>query len=88
MIRMSAPFKDPRTGIYYFRKVIPSELRAAFGKREYKVSLGTRDPNDARSKMAEPAAAYERLVVHAKQLALGGVTGQARHYLEQWLHSR
>jgi integrase len=85
VIRMSAPFKDPRTGIYYFRKVIPSELRAAFGKREYKVSLGTRDPADARSKMAEPAAAYERLLAHAKEFVRGGVTGQARHYVEQWL---
>src|SRR3546814_369968 len=83
---MSAPFKDPRTGIYYFRKVIPPELRPAFGKREYKVSLGTRDPVAAKSLMPDHAAAYERLALNAKAFLRGGVTAQASHYVDRWLH--
>lgn len=82
---MTAPFKDPRTGIYYFRKVIPPELRPAFGKREYKVSLGTRDPLEARSLMPDHAAAYERLATNAKAFLRGGPAAQANHYVDRWL---
>ncbi|WP_166036855.1 DUF6538 domain-containing protein [Sphingosinicella sp. YJ22] len=82
---MTAPSKDPRTGIYYFRKVIPPELRPAFGKREYKVSLGTRDPVEAKALMPERAAAYERLAINAKAFLCGGVSAQANHYVERWL---
>ena len=82
---MTAPFKDPRTSIYYFRKAIPPELRPAFGKREYKVSLGTRDPVEAKALMPEHAAAYERLALNAKAFLRGGATAQANHYVERWL---
>ena len=85
VIRMTAPFKDPRTSIYYFRKAIPPELRPAFGKREYKVSLGTRDPVEAKALMPEHAAAYERLALNAKAFLRGGATAQANHYVERWL---
>jgi hypothetical protein len=83
---MSALFQDPRTGIYYFRKVIPQELRPAFGKREYKVSLGTRDPVAAKSLMPDHAAAYERLALNAKAFLRGGVTARPSHYVDHWLH--
>lgn len=35
---------------WYVRVVIPQRLRAAIGKREYNVALGTRDPVEARRK--------------------------------------
>lgn len=52
MIRMTAPFRDPRTGIFYFRRVVPEALRPFFdaSRTEYKRSLDTRDPNEARER--------------------------------------
>ncbi|WP_328765801.1 DUF6538 domain-containing protein [Devosia aurantiaca] len=53
------PSVHPRTGIYQFRKVVPERLRSLIGKREVKVSLGTRDPVTARRLHAEMAAQIE-----------------------------
>jgi hypothetical protein len=36
---MPQPFKDPKTGVYYLRKVIPVVLREAIGKLEWRESL-------------------------------------------------
>jgi hypothetical protein len=40
------------TGIYWFRKRVPKELRALLGKTEVKQSLGTRDPSEAKLEQA------------------------------------
>ncbi|MBR0670129.1 DUF6538 domain-containing protein [Neoroseomonas soli] len=53
---MSRPFKHPVTGVYYFRKAVPDDLREAIGKREVKVSLKTKHPTEARSAYAKVAA--------------------------------
>ena len=29
---MARPFKHPKTGVYYFRKVVPDDMRALIGK--------------------------------------------------------
>ena len=52
MIRMATPSKDPRTGIFHFRRVIPEALGPFFdgASREYKRSLDTRDPDEARQR--------------------------------------
>ncbi len=52
MIRIAAPFKDPRTGIFHFRRIIPVALRPFFdgGASEYKRTLDTRDPDEARQR--------------------------------------
>ncbi|NTH43022.1 integrase [Agrobacterium rhizogenes] len=55
-LKMTQPFKHPKTGIYQFRKRVPKELVERLGKREEKASLGTRDPREAK-------------VAHAKVLA-------------------
>ena len=34
-------------GTYYFRRAVPSDLMAAIGKREWKVSLRTKDAGTA-----------------------------------------
>ena len=48
---MATPFKNPRDGILYFRREVPEKLRPAFnGKREVKVSLGTRDATEAKAR--------------------------------------
>ncbi|SFM08200.1 DUF6538 domain-containing protein [Methylorubrum salsuginis] len=38
------PWKHPKTGIYYLRRAVPADLLARVGKREEKISLGTKDP--------------------------------------------
>ncbi|MBD8678919.1 hypothetical protein IFT55_10715 [Sphingomonas sp. CFBP 13720] len=62
MIRMAAPFKDPRTGIFHFRRVIPVALRPLFdgGASEYKRTLDTRDPDEARQRYHPHAIVYEQ----------------------------
>jgi hypothetical protein len=44
---MAQPFKHPVSGIYYLRRRVPTELRAVLG-HEYKRSLATRDPGEAK----------------------------------------
>ena len=54
-IRMSQPWEDPRTGVLYFRKKIPTRFRAVSGQSSdiIKISLGTSD----RKRIAKPWAA-------------------------------
>lgn len=54
---MATPFRHPRTGVYYIRRAVPEDLREAIGKAEYKKSLGTKDPTDAKKRF--PAALHE-----------------------------
>ncbi len=49
---MAQPFKHPSTGVYYIRRRVPDELRPALG-HEYKRSLKTRDPAEAKALFAE-----------------------------------
>jgi integrase len=53
---MSRPFKHPKTGVYYYRRVVPEALRALVGKREVRVSLKTKDPREAASRHPAVAA--------------------------------
>ena len=48
---MAQPFKHPSTGVFYIRRRVPDELRPALG-REYKRSLKTRDPLEAKALFA------------------------------------
>ena len=60
-IRMSQPWEDPRTGVLYFRKKIPTRFRSVSGRSSeiIKISLGTSD----RKRIAKPwAAALTRWV--------------------------
>ena len=56
-LAMSRPWKHPTTGIYWLRKRVPDDLRAAVGKREEKFSLKTREPVEAKRLHAEALAA-------------------------------
>ena len=44
VLMMSRPHKHPKTGVYYFRRAVPADLRTIIGKREELRSLGTKDP--------------------------------------------
>ncbi len=58
-LSMSRPWKHPKTGVYWLRKGVPADLRAAVGKREEKVSLKTKEPSEARRLHAIALAAVE-----------------------------
>lgn len=55
-IVVSGLFKHPKTGIYHSRKAIPEKLRAAAGKREWKVSLGSGELPSATDAMPDVSA--------------------------------
>ena len=53
------PFKHPTTGVYYYRRGVPEGLRSLVGKREEKISLGTKDLVEAKRLHAIRAAEVE-----------------------------
>lgn len=59
VLRMSRPQKHPKTGIYQFRKRIPEPLQALLGKKEEKISLGTRSLSEAKVLHSKIAAEIE-----------------------------
>ena len=61
---MATPFKHPRTGVYYIRRAVPEDLREALGKTEYKKSLDTKDPAEAKKRF--PAELHESEAVFAR----------------------
>ncbi|MBR0991027.1 site-specific integrase [Bradyrhizobium japonicum] len=70
VLSMSRPWKHPVTGVYYFRKIVPAGVRALVGKREWKISLATKDPDEARSKHAvEAVRVSQELTVLRLRLA-------------------
>lgn len=58
-LAMSRPWKHPDSGVYWFRRGVPAELRALVGKREEKRSLQTKDPTIAKQRHAEALAEVE-----------------------------
>ena len=87
MIRMAAPFKDPRTGIFYFRRVIPAPLRPFFDgvTSEYKRTLDTRDPDEARRRYHPHAVAYDQKLASAKRALASGHLRSARVMVDTYL---
>src|SRR5690349_21443640 len=63
---MPQPFKHPKTGVYWFRKVIPPKLREAIGKTEWRETLGTKNPIEAKAKYLDVAAKVEALLAQAR----------------------
>jgi hypothetical protein len=47
-LSMSRPWKHPDSGYYWFRRRVPDDIRVLVGKREERLSLGTRDPVEAK----------------------------------------
>ena len=56
---MARPVRHPKTGIFLFRKRVSNALREIVGKTEEKVSLGTRDPAEAKILHSQIAAEVE-----------------------------
>lgn len=71
---MSSPWKHPKTGIYYFRKRVPEDLRPVIGKLEIKRSLQTKNPSEARLAFLKAATQYEALLDNARKQLQGTPT--------------
>lgn len=56
---MSRPWQHPNSGVYWFRRGVPADLRALVGKLEEKQSLKTKDPAVARQRHAKVLAEVE-----------------------------
>lgn len=85
---MAQPFRSP-TGIYQLRRKVPAELRPALG-HEYKRSLKTRDPNEAKRRFAEEWAQSESVFALARaQLEGVAVLGERdmRVLAARWVRS-
>jgi len=55
-----------RGATYYYRRVVPEDLRAAYGKREEVISLRTKDPSEARKLGYLKAAEVEQGFANAR----------------------
>src|SRR5271157_4784421 len=60
--QMPQPFKHPKTGTYYFRKVVPAPLRKALGRTEFRENLRTKDLREAKRRYPEVAARVDVLL--------------------------
>ena len=87
MIRMATPFKDPRTGIFYFRRVVPAALRPFFdgASSEYKRTLETRDPDEARQRYHPHAVIYEQKLAAARRALASQQLRSARVMVDDFL---
>jgi integrase len=56
VLGMSRPWKHPKTGVYWFRKVVPEAMRQLVGRVEVRQSLHTKDPREAALRFTEVAA--------------------------------
>ena len=48
VLQMARPQKNPKTGVYYYRQKVPTDLRQIVGRSEVSRSLRTKDPEDAK----------------------------------------
>jgi integrase len=76
---MPRPLKHKKTGVYQLRRRVPADLVKLVGKKEVKVSLGTKDPAEAKARhFAEIFKLEERWANLRKgQQALSGKQVQA-----------
>jgi integrase len=56
---MAQPWKHPKTGVFWFRRAVPRDLRDLVGKREELATLDTKDPAVARVRYAKVSAEVE-----------------------------
>lgn len=85
MVVMATPWKHPKTGVYYIRRSVPGDLRDKLG-HEYKRTLETKDPKEAKRRFIEASAVFERLLAaHREKLSLS--QREAKNLAGEWLAS-
>jgi integrase len=81
VLQMPRPFRKPETGVYYFRRIVPEDIRAITGKTEVRRSLKTKDPRTAARRFTEAAREvekeWEELRREPESTALAGLDPQA-----------
>lgn len=86
---MAQPFKHPSSGVFYLRRKVPAELKDALG-REYKRSLKTTDPREAKRLFALEWARSEDVFALARARASGAFRMSYRDmkiFADRWLQS-
>ena len=69
-------YRTKRGSTYYFRRVIPVELRPAFeGKSEFTFSLGTKDPHEASTLVRRHSVKIDELLYQARANLIAPVDG-------------
>jgi hypothetical protein len=90
-LAMSRPWKHPKTGIYWFRKRVPDELRGVVGKLEEKRSLNTRDPAEAKVRhlavLSEVETRWRNLRAGQKSISEREAHELAEPVHQQWLET-
>jgi len=67
MSAMTYLWRHPKSGVYYFRRAVPAELRSIVGKTMIKQSLGTKDVAAAKRQVLSLALRTEKQFVAAKE---------------------
>ncbi|MCJ2109032.1 phage integrase N-terminal SAM-like domain-containing protein [Methylobacterium sp. E-041] len=87
---MAQPWKHPKTGVFWFRRAVPRDLRDLIGKREELATLDTKDPAAARVRYAEVSAEVEarwaNLRVGPKSLTERDAHALAGPVHDEWIH--
>jgi integrase len=81
--------KHPTSGIYYFRREVPEDIRHIIGKREWKVSLKTRELSEARPRFAHQQAKCEDEFRRAREQLAGRVlivVSDAPKLADRWMN--
>ncbi len=96
VLAMTRPWQHPKTGLFWLRKRVPTDLLALVGKREEKRSLRTRDPSEAKQRLADALSQLEirwralRLEVRssgvADRPATATMTEREAHERARWMH--
>lgn len=71
MTVMAQPWKHPVSGVYYFRREVPEDIRSVIGKREWKLSLKTKELVQARPRFAHESAKCEQAFLNAREQQAG-----------------
>lgn len=90
MAVMAQPWKHPQSGIYYFRREVPEDIRSSIGRREWKVSLKTRDLSLARPRFASESARCEDVFAAAREQLAGRprlLAADAPRLADRWASS-
>lgn len=68
---MATPWKHPKSGVFYFRRQVPVEIRSIIGRSEWKVSLRTKDLASARLRFAAELVRCEEAFLAAREQLKG-----------------
>jgi hypothetical protein len=71
VLAMSRPYNHPKTGVYWIRKRVPTDIAALTGRVLITRTLGTKDPEQAKRKHTEVLAQLE---AEWEQVRLGSLT--------------